>query len=114
MLFDTSLYHDAANDSDDTRYILMLRTWHPELSDVERKALQFLFDVLDVPDLISSDPVAQFRAEHELAGLRTRPEVRARAAPPDALEPRPKQQGNKKKKKKKQARARAGGFGVST
>ena len=114
MLFDTSLYHDAANDSDDTRYILMLRTWHPELSDVERKALQFLFDVLDVPDLISSDPVAQFRAEHELAGLRTRPEVRARAAPPDALEPRPKQPGNKKKKKKKQARARAGGFGVST
>ena len=112
MLFDTSLYHDAANDSDDTRFILMLRTWHPELSDVERKALQFLFDVLDVPDLISSDPVAQFRAEHELAGLRTRPEVRARAAPPDALEPRPKQEGNKKKKKK--ARARAGGFGVST
>ena len=56
----------------------------------------------------------RFRAEHELAGLRTRPEVRARAAPPDALEPRPKQQGNKKKKKKKQARTRAGGFGVST
>ena len=55
---------------------------------------------------------APFRPVLVGAGLRRRPEVRARAAPPDALEPRPKQQGNKKKKKK--ARTRAGGFGVST
>ena len=48
------------------------------------------------------------------AGPRSPTFVVDRAAPPDALEPRPKQQGNKKKKKKKQARTRAGGFGVST
>ena len=106
MLFDTSLYHDAANDSDETRYILMMRTWHPDLSPVERASLQFLFDVLDVPDLISDDPVAQFRTEHELAGLRTRPEERAKAAPSDVREPQPP----RKKKRKK----RAGGFGVPT
>jgi len=40
MVFDTSIFHDAINESDGTRYILMLRVWHPELMDVERDALQ--------------------------------------------------------------------------
>jgi len=61
-MFDTSIFHDAVNDSDEYRYILMLRVWHPELTDTERAALQFLFDVLDVPDLVSDDPVAVFAA----------------------------------------------------
>ena len=43
-MFDTSIFHDAVNDSDEYRYILMLRVWHPELTDTERAALQFLFD----------------------------------------------------------------------
>jgi hypothetical protein len=87
----------------------MLRTWHPDLTDVERKSLQFLFDVLDVPDLISDEPLAQFQAEAELASLRMRPEVRAQAAPPEEVKPRSKQPGKKKKK-----RGKSGGFGVPT
>ena len=38
-MFDTSIFHDAVNDSDEYRYILMLRVWHPELTDTERAAL---------------------------------------------------------------------------
>ena len=102
-----SIFHDAVNDSDEYRYILMLRVWHPELTDTERAALQFLFDVLDVPDLVSDDPVAVFAAEAELAGLRTRPEERAKLAP-GAAKPKKNKKGGKKKKKGK-----AAGFGVA-
>ncbi|KAH8071846.1 hypothetical protein JL720_11348 [Aureococcus anophagefferens] len=94
------IFHDAVNDSDEYRYILMLRVWHPELTDTERAALQFLFDVLDVPDLVSA-------AEAELAGLRTRPEERAKLAP-GAAKPQKNKKGGKKKKKGK-----AAGFGVA-
>ena len=107
-MFDTSIFHDAVNDSDEYRYILMLRVWHPELTDTERAALQFLFDVLDVPDLVSDDPVAVFAAEAELAGLRTRPEERAKLAP-GAAKPKKNKKGGKKKKKK----GKAAGFGVA-
>ncbi len=54
-LFDTSIYHDAINESDSVRYILMMRVWHPDLSLVERDALQFVYDCLEVPDLLSRD-----------------------------------------------------------
>lgn len=116
MMFDTSIFHDAVNDSDEYRYILMLRVWHPELTPVEVDALQFLFDVLDVPDLISDDPVAVFRAENEIANLRTRPEVRAKLAAPatgPADKLKAKNDPSAKKKKKKKSKA-AAGFGVPT
>ncbi len=51
MLFDTSIMHSAVNESDRTRYILMLRLWHPDLTKVEREALQFIYDCLDFPEL---------------------------------------------------------------
>jgi aspartyl/asparaginyl beta-hydroxylase (cupin superfamily) len=62
-VFDTSLLHDAINESDQTRYILMMRFWHPDLSSVEKEALQFTFDTLEFPELISSDPKQQLKAE---------------------------------------------------
>ena len=116
MLFDTSIFHDAVNDSDDYRYILMLRVWHPELTAVERDALQFLFDVLDVPDLISDDPVAVFRAEAEIHGLRRRPEERAKLAPPPpppAAKAKPTLNKGAKKKKKTKKKSKNAGFGVA-
>ena len=33
----------------------MLRVWHPELTPAERDALQFVFDAIDEPDLVSGD-----------------------------------------------------------
>jgi len=52
MLFDTSILHEAENRADVTRYILMLRVFHPELTALERSAMQLVFDCLDEPELL--------------------------------------------------------------
>ena len=52
MLFDTSILHKAENRADETRYILMMRVYHPELTAVERSAMQLVFDLLDEPELL--------------------------------------------------------------
>jgi aspartyl/asparaginyl beta-hydroxylase (cupin superfamily) len=52
LLFDTSILHKAENRAPTTRYILMMRVFHPELSAVERSALQLVFDTLDEPELL--------------------------------------------------------------
>ena len=57
MLFDTSILHKAENRADVTRYILMMRVYHPELSTLERSALKLVFDCFDEPDLLD-DPEA--------------------------------------------------------
>ncbi|EJK57897.1 hypothetical protein THAOC_22022 [Thalassiosira oceanica] len=63
ILFDTSILHDAINEADEMRYILMLRVWHPDLSGEEREALQFIYDVLELPELLSDDAGTRFMAE---------------------------------------------------
>jgi hypothetical protein len=54
LLFDTSILHRAENTADRTRYIFMMRVWHPDLSDAERNAMQFVFDCLDEPEILTS------------------------------------------------------------
>jgi aspartyl/asparaginyl beta-hydroxylase (cupin superfamily) len=76
MLFDTSIQHDAINESDLTRYILMLRVWHPDLSDLERQALQFTFSALEEPDLVSLDPERRRQAEQAVATSLAFPKLR--------------------------------------
>jgi aspartate beta-hydroxylase len=80
MVFDTSIMHAAVNEADKTRYILMLRLWHPDLTDVERHALQFIYDCLMLPDLVSPDPLGRMKAEMELQGLKTFPLVPGRGS----------------------------------
>jgi aspartyl/asparaginyl beta-hydroxylase (cupin superfamily) len=75
MVFDTSLLHDAANESDKTRYILMVRLWHPDLSSQEREALQFTYDCLEMPELLSADPQERLRAQELALQLRSFPEI---------------------------------------
>ena len=65
-LFDTSLLHDAVNESDQKRYILMMRVWHPDLSQDERGALQFIYDCLNNPDIVSADSPEKRRNAEEL------------------------------------------------
>lgn len=72
-LFDTSVTHDAVNETDETRYILMLRVWHPDLTEPERNALQFIYDVLLIPELVSQNPTERARAEEQLVSIRTFP-----------------------------------------
>jgi hypothetical protein len=73
MMFDTSLMHDAINETDETRYILMFRVWHPDLTQAERAALQLLFDCLRLPELVSTDLNERFLAEQHLALLKAFP-----------------------------------------
>lgn len=51
LVFNTSFYHETMNESDDEdRVVLLLRFWHPQLSMVERRALQYLFELIDDPE----------------------------------------------------------------
>ena len=76
MVFDTSLMHDAINDSDEMRYILMFRVWHPDLTPVERQALQFTYDCLEVPELVSQDAGARSLAQQLVESMRAFPQIR--------------------------------------
>ncbi len=74
ILFDTPIYHDAINDSDEMRYyILMLTTWHPDLTREEQEALQLIYDCLEIPKLLSSDPGTMLLAEQRAKSLREFP-----------------------------------------
>jgi hypothetical protein len=75
-LFDTSILHDAVNESDKTRYILMFRVWHPDLTPTERDALQFTYDCLELPGLVSPDADERLEAEEMLKVQRAFPEIK--------------------------------------
>ncbi len=44
LLFDDSIEHEAWNDSDAPRAILLFEVWRPELTDAERHALKVMFE----------------------------------------------------------------------
>lgn len=102
LLFDTSLMHDAVNESEEIRYILMLRVWHPDLTPVEREALQFLYDCLEAPGLVSSDPVEQFSASQTVEAMKAFP----------VLQQNPRGFGGKTQQGKKMIRGKDKGFGA--
>lgn len=96
--------HDAVNESDEMRYILMLRLWHPDLTSAEREALQFLYDCLEIPGLVSNDPDEKLRASQTAEAMKSFP----------ALQQKPRGFGEKaqKGKKKKTNKSKGKGFGA--
>jgi aspartyl/asparaginyl beta-hydroxylase (cupin superfamily) len=42
---DTSFTHSTGNPTDDERHVLIIDFWHPELSEAERSALEFIYDL---------------------------------------------------------------------
>jgi hypothetical protein len=46
MLFDDSIEHEAWNDSDAPRAILLFEVWRPELTEAERQALTVMFETV--------------------------------------------------------------------
>lgn len=42
LIFDDAFYHEAWNDSDDTRVVLILDTWNPDLSQAERDGFDLM------------------------------------------------------------------------
>ena len=50
VIVDTSFIHGTMNESKTKdRYVLIIRFWHPGLSQVEINALTFLFDIIENP-----------------------------------------------------------------
>lgn len=47
LVFDDSIEHEAWNDSDRNRVILLFEIWRPELSEQERHAVATLFEAID-------------------------------------------------------------------
>ena len=47
MIFDDSIEHEAWNDSDQTRVILLFEIWRPELSEAERRALTVMYEAIN-------------------------------------------------------------------
>jgi aspartyl/asparaginyl beta-hydroxylase (cupin superfamily) len=43
MIFDDTIEHEARNDSDEDRVVLIFDVWRPELSEQERFELTALF-----------------------------------------------------------------------
>lgn len=80
MMFDTSIMHDAVNESGQTRYILMVRLWHPSLTCVERQALQFTYDCLELPELVSHNLDERYRAEQKLDAMKAFPNIKLKLA----------------------------------
>lgn len=42
---DTSFSHSTGNNSDKDRHVLIIDYWHPELTEAERSALEFVYDL---------------------------------------------------------------------
>lgn len=51
LVFNTSFFHQTMNESKhEDRMVLLIRFWHPQLTQNEREALSFLFQAIDDPD----------------------------------------------------------------
>lgn len=46
MIFDDSINHEAWNDSDETRLVLLFEIWRPELDAEERRAITAMFEAI--------------------------------------------------------------------
>lgn len=122
MVFDTSFFHRTMNESSDVeRVVLLIRFWHPELTQVERDALAFIFKTVDNPELVEEEaPVAEVRKEKpsgggggvELRDVKGKP---LSVVPEGSPVPRGMRRAAKKEKKKNSERpakkSGGGGFG---
>lgn len=116
MAFDTSIMHSAVNESDEVRYILMFRIWHPDLTQAERDAIQFVYDCLEMPELLSEDAGTRWMAEERVKMARLFPDVgesiNSSKQSGFALEGRGKKGKKGGKKNKKKGGGGGGGFGA--
>jgi aspartyl/asparaginyl beta-hydroxylase (cupin superfamily) len=55
MIFDDSIEHEAWNDSDETRIVLLFEIWRPELDAAERAALTAMFEAIATYESALSD-----------------------------------------------------------
>ena len=49
LIFDDTIEHEAWNDSDEDRVVLIFDVWRPELSESERRSVAAMFEAIDGP-----------------------------------------------------------------
>ena len=47
-IFDTSIHHSTENQTKRTRYVLLIRFWHPDLTQLEIKMFKYIFQYVIV------------------------------------------------------------------
>lgn len=53
LIFDDSFSHNAKNNSDKDRTVLIFDTWHPDLTEVERLGIKKLFEIKTITNLVN-------------------------------------------------------------
>ena len=66
-IFTSTFKTSTENTSDETRYVLLIRFWHPEVTAVERAAFQFIFEYLDV-SAEGEEAIEKFEMQQLLMG----------------------------------------------
>ena len=66
-IFDTSIFHQTRNDSDRVRYVLLIRFWHPDLTQLEVNMFKFIFDYLDHASM-GDEALEMFEMQQVLMG----------------------------------------------
>jgi aspartate beta-hydroxylase len=70
IICDTSFMHETENESENDRYVLIMRHWHPEVTAIEKIANEFLFAALD-NGTDTGLVAAQKHALRKIKGLRS-------------------------------------------
>lgn len=47
IMFDGTFRNEEVNDSDNARYVLMMKVWHPDLTEVETEAIEYILSAVD-------------------------------------------------------------------
>lgn len=82
LALDSSFVHETRNDAASDRIVLLVRFWHPQLTEVERSALDFIFDALDDPSVLDQPNAPVLDEPNE-------PPVETSASTADVLELEP-------------------------
>lgn len=59
FVFDSSFVHETRNDTPSDKVVMVVRFWHPQLTGVEKSALDFILSALDDP-LVLEQPFGLF------------------------------------------------------
>mmetsp|Transcript_20877 Transcript_20877/g.63642 ORF Transcript_20877/g.63642 Transcript_20877/m.63642 type:complete len:87 (+) Transcript_20877:265-525(+) len=77
---DTSFIHSTENNTDQDRFVLLLRVWHPEVTKIEREALSFVFRATEDPSLLEKPALK--KSPGGKISMKERKKMRARNAKP--------------------------------
>ena len=122
-IFDTSIFHSTRNDSPRVRYVLLIRFWHPDLTQLEINMFKFIFEYLDYAAM-GDEALEMFEMKQVLLGKDQHKGLQTTATAVSAATSGKKQKnkasfeeeldlprGKKSKSKKKKASGSTGGGG---